>query len=56
MSGVVHDLVQHWYIDFSIPIVAAIIGYVTKLVAIRSSWRTSSPSRCAEPPKTSPAR
>jgi uncharacterized membrane protein YheB (UPF0754 family) len=30
-----HDLASHWYIDFSIPVVAAIIGYVTKLVAIR---------------------
>jgi uncharacterized membrane protein YheB (UPF0754 family) len=31
----VHDLIEHWYIDFSIPVVAALIGYVTKLVAIR---------------------
>lgn len=30
-----NDLIEHWYIDFSIPVVAAIIGYVTKLVAIR---------------------
>lgn len=29
------DLVEHWYIDLSIPLVAALIGYVTKLVAIR---------------------
>lgn len=29
------DLAQHWYIDFSIPVVAALIGYVTKLVALR---------------------
>lgn len=35
MTGVLHDLVVHWYIDLSIPVVAAIIGYVTKLVAIR---------------------
>jgi uncharacterized membrane protein YheB (UPF0754 family) len=34
-----HDLVSHWYIDFSIPVVAAIIGYVTKLVAIRMMFR-----------------
>jgi uncharacterized membrane protein YheB (UPF0754 family) len=27
--------VTHWYIDLSIPLVAALIGYVTKLVAIR---------------------
>jgi uncharacterized membrane protein YheB (UPF0754 family) len=35
MASVVHDIVEHWYIDLSIPVVAAIIGYVTKLVAIR---------------------
>jgi len=35
MAGVVADIIDHWYIDLSIPIVAAIIGYVTKLVAIR---------------------
>ena len=29
------DLVDHWYIDLSIPLVAALIGYVTKVVAIR---------------------
>ncbi|MEO8889261.1 MAG: DUF445 domain-containing protein [Jatrophihabitantaceae bacterium] len=33
------DLVRHWYIDLSIPVVAAIIGYVTKLVAIRMMFR-----------------
>ncbi len=35
MAGILHDLVAHWYINLSIPVVAAIIGYVTKLVAIR---------------------
>lgn len=35
MSGVVQDVVDNWYIDFSIPLVAALIGYVTKLVAIK---------------------
>src|SRR5881275_1231157 len=35
MSGVLNDIAEHWYIDLSIPVVAAIIGYVTKLVAIR---------------------
>jgi uncharacterized membrane protein YheB (UPF0754 family) len=35
MAGVVADIIDHWYIDLSIPLVAAIIGYVTKLVAIR---------------------
>ncbi|MDP9117053.1 MAG: DUF445 family protein [Actinomycetota bacterium] len=39
MTGVLHDLAVHWYIDFSIPVVAAIIGYVTKLVAIRMMFR-----------------
>jgi uncharacterized membrane protein YheB (UPF0754 family) len=35
MSGVLSDIAEHWYIDLSIPVVAAVIGYVTKLVAIR---------------------
>jgi uncharacterized membrane protein YheB (UPF0754 family) len=35
MAGVLSDVAEHWYIDLSIPVVAAIIGYVTKLVAIR---------------------
>ena len=39
MSGVVADLVEHWYIDLSIPLVAAVIGYVTKLVAIRMMFQ-----------------
>jgi uncharacterized membrane protein YheB (UPF0754 family) len=39
MSGVLHDLAAHWYIDFSIPLVAALIGYVTKLVAIRMMFQ-----------------
>jgi uncharacterized membrane protein YheB (UPF0754 family) len=39
MSGVVNDLVEHWYIDLSIPLVAALIGYVTKLVAIRMMFQ-----------------
>src|SRR5690349_10045909 len=38
-GGVLHDLATHWYIDLSIPIVAAIIGYVTKLVAIRMMFQ-----------------
>lgn len=33
--GILNDLVAHWYINLSIPVVAAVIGYVTKLVAIR---------------------
>jgi uncharacterized membrane protein YheB (UPF0754 family) len=39
LSGVVADLAEHWYIDLSIPVVAAIIGYVTKLVAIRMMFQ-----------------
>ncbi len=39
MTGVLHDLVVHWYIDLSIPVVAAIIGYGTKLVAIRMMFQ-----------------
>lgn len=35
MAGVLADVADHWYVDLSIPIVAAVIGYVTKLVAIR---------------------
>jgi uncharacterized membrane protein YheB (UPF0754 family) len=35
MPGALSDIADHWYIDLSIPVVAAIIGYVTKLVAIR---------------------
>jgi uncharacterized membrane protein YheB (UPF0754 family) len=34
-SSVIADVVDHWYIDLSIPLVAAVIGYLTKLVAIR---------------------
>ena len=39
MSGVWDDLISHWYINFSIPVVAAIIGYLTKLVAIRMMFQ-----------------
>jgi uncharacterized membrane protein YheB (UPF0754 family) len=38
-GGVLHDIATHWYIDLSIPVVAAIIGYVTKLVAIRMMFQ-----------------
>src|SRR6478609_9978092 len=33
--SIVEDVRQNWYIVFSIPFVAALIGYVTKLVAIK---------------------
>lgn len=34
-----HDIGEHWYIYVSIPIMAAVIGYITKLVAIRMMFR-----------------
>jgi uncharacterized membrane protein YheB (UPF0754 family) len=37
--GIVADLQEHWYIDLTIPLVAALIGYVTKLVAIRMMFQ-----------------
>jgi hypothetical protein len=39
VGSVATDLVEHWYIDLSIPLVAALIGYVTKLVAIRMMFQ-----------------
>jgi uncharacterized membrane protein YheB (UPF0754 family) len=33
--GTAADLLAHWYVELTIPVVAALIGYVTKLVAIR---------------------
>jgi uncharacterized membrane protein YheB (UPF0754 family) len=39
MTGVLEDIAEHWYIDLSIPVVAAVIGYVTKLVAIRMMFQ-----------------
>ena len=39
MSGLLADLGEHWYIYVSIPVMAAIIGYVTKLLAIRMMFR-----------------
>lgn len=35
MSGVLADVADHWYVVLTIPLVAALIGWVTKLVAIR---------------------
>jgi uncharacterized membrane protein YheB (UPF0754 family) len=37
--GIVADLRAHWYLDLTIPLVAALIGYVTKLVAIRMMFQ-----------------
>jgi uncharacterized membrane protein YheB (UPF0754 family) len=39
MGAILADVGQHWYIYLSIPIMAAIIGYVTKLVAIRMMFQ-----------------
>ncbi|HEX3785988.1 MAG TPA: DUF445 family protein [Pseudonocardiaceae bacterium] len=39
MGAILADVGKHWYIYLSIPIMAAIIGYVTKLVAIRMMFR-----------------
>jgi uncharacterized membrane protein YheB (UPF0754 family) len=33
------DVGRHWYVYLSIPVLAAVIGYVTKLVAIRMMFR-----------------
>jgi uncharacterized membrane protein YheB (UPF0754 family) len=32
---IVDEVLRHWYVNLTIPLVAAVIGYVTKLVAIR---------------------
>lgn len=37
--SVLTDLADNWYIDLSIPLVAALIGWVTKLVAIRMMFQ-----------------
>jgi uncharacterized membrane protein YheB (UPF0754 family) len=39
MSGLVKDLTEHWYIYAAMPVVAAVIGYVTKLVAVEMMFR-----------------
>lgn len=39
MGAIVDDFVQNWPLYSSIPIVAALIGYLTKLVAIRMMFR-----------------
>jgi len=36
---VIHDLISHWYIAIGIPVGAALIGWVTKLVAIQMMFR-----------------
>jgi uncharacterized membrane protein YheB (UPF0754 family) len=39
MSGIIDDFAQHWPLFVSIPIVAALIGYGTKLIAIRMMFQ-----------------
>ncbi len=39
LRAVFDDVGEHWYIYVSIPVMAAVIGYVTKLVAIRMMFR-----------------
>ncbi|MEU0534561.1 DUF445 domain-containing protein [Amycolatopsis tolypomycina] len=39
LSGILADFAQHWPLYVSIPVVAALIGYGTKLVAIRMMFQ-----------------
>jgi uncharacterized membrane protein YheB (UPF0754 family) len=39
VDAILADVGRHWYIYLSIPVMAAIIGYVTKLLAIRMMFR-----------------
>ncbi|WP_020669881.1 hypothetical protein [Amycolatopsis nigrescens] len=39
MGAILEDLARHWPLYLSIPVVAALIGYGTKLVAIRMMFR-----------------
>lgn len=39
LGDVLGDVARHWYIYLSIPVMAAAIGYVTKLVAIRMMFQ-----------------
>ena len=39
LRAIFDDVGAHWYIYLSIPVMAAVIGYVTKLVAIRMMFR-----------------
>lgn len=39
MDGLVADLARNWYIYASMPVIAAVIGYVTKIVAIRMMFQ-----------------
>ena len=39
MSGFLADFQAHWYVYLSMPVIASLIGYVTKLVAIRMMFQ-----------------
>jgi uncharacterized membrane protein YheB (UPF0754 family) len=39
LADIPADVARHWYVYLSIPLLAAVIGYVTKLVAIRMMFR-----------------
>lgn len=39
MGGLVDEILRHWYVNLTIPLIAAVIGYVTKLVAIRMMFQ-----------------
>src|SRR3569833_461616 len=39
LAGIVADFAQHWPLYVSIPVVAALIGYGTKLVALRMMFQ-----------------
>src|SRR5690242_8236625 len=38
-QAVAHDWAHHWYLYLSMPFIAALIGYVTKLLAIRMMFQ-----------------
>lgn len=38
-SNLAADFVQHWYVYISMPFIAALIGYITKIVAIEMMFR-----------------
>jgi uncharacterized membrane protein YheB (UPF0754 family) len=39
VSTIRHDVAHYWYVYASMPVIAAVIGYVTKLVAIEMLYR-----------------
>ena len=39
LDAIVHDLQVNWFLYLSMPVIAALIGYTTKLIAIRMMFR-----------------